>query len=158
MSSDTIYKTFTDSPVASLDFANKLGALLSGGELIELVGDVGAGKTLLARGIAQGLGFLGEVASPTFTISRIYHLPQDRKLYHFDFYRLQAGDLISHELAEASKDPASITIVEWAETLGAVLPTRRLRLTIEAGDKPNDRHIAVEALDLELAYVIKGLA
>ena len=150
-------KISTDSPVASLDWASKLGSHLRGGELIELVGDVGSGKTLLTRGIAQGLGYLGEVSSPTFTISRIYDLPGGKRLYHFDFYRLEEGDLIARELAEAAKDPTAITIVEWAKTIAAELPAERLRITIEPGQRVNDRHIVLEALANNLDYAVEGV-
>ena len=68
--------------------------------VIELIGDVGAGKTTFTRGLAQGLGAKNEVTSPSFTISKSYALPNGKTLTHYDFYRLQDPGLMSEDLAE----------------------------------------------------------
>ena len=61
-----------------------LGSLLRGGETIELIGDIGAGKTTLTKGLARGMGIAEEVQSPTFTLSRVYDAPNGRRLAHYD--------------------------------------------------------------------------
>ena len=71
-----------------LDFGKKIAEEISSG-VIELVGDVGAGKTTFTRGLAEGLGIKEPVTSPSFTISKTYSLPNGGNLVHYDFYRLQ---------------------------------------------------------------------
>lgn len=114
----------------------KLGALLRGGEVIELVGDVGAGKTTLTKGIATGLDVDEDVQSPSFTISRMYDAARGLYLAHYDFYRLQDAGIMANELEETLHDPKIITIIEWAEIVEGVLPVDRLTITIIA--TPND--------------------
>jgi tRNA threonylcarbamoyladenosine biosynthesis protein TsaE len=111
-------------------FGVKLGAFLRGGEVIELVGDVGAGKTALTKGIAAGLGIDEDVQSPSFTISRVYDTPVHLHLAHYDFYRLHDAGIMAEELSETLHDPLGITVVEWAEIVTGVLPTDRLTVHI----------------------------
>ena len=77
-----------------------LGSLLRGGETIELVGDIGAGKTTLTKGLARGMGIAEEVQSPTFTLSRVYDAPNGRRLAHYDFYRLNNAGIMQAELLD----------------------------------------------------------
>ena len=149
-------KTITDSPAASLAWATKLGRLLKGGEFIELSGDLGSGKTLLVQGLAAGLGYEGEIVSPTFTLNRIYELPGSKKLYHFDFYRLKSGDPIAHELAETSADSNAIVAVEWPATIAAALPEQRLRITLTVLD-PDRRQIVLQSLGGKFDYAVEAL-
>ena len=115
-----------------------LGTLLRGGEIIELVGDVGAGKTTLTKGIANGLKIDEDVQSPSFTISRVYDSPSGLRLAHYDFYRLQDAGIMADELHETLHDSKTVTIIEWAEIISGVLPEDRLTITI-TGDA-NDEH------------------
>lgn len=111
-------------------FGARLGGLLRGGEVIELVGDVGAGKTTLTKGIAAGLGIDEDVQSPSFTISRVYDAPSGLRLSHYDFYRLHDAGIMADELSETVNDPHGVTIIEWAEVVSGVLPTDRLTIHI----------------------------
>ncbi len=97
--------------------------------MIELKSDLGGGKTTLTRGIARGAKSNDTVASPTFTLSKLYRTPTIT-IYHFDFYRLQEAGLMAHELHDALEDPAGVVIVEWGEVVQDVLPTERLTITI----------------------------
>ena len=108
----------------------RIGALLKGGETIELVGDVGAGKTTLVKGIADGMGVDEDVQSPSFTISRVYDTPGDIRLAHYDFYRLNDPGIMADELHEAARDGRTVTIIEWAEIAKGVLPGDRLTIRI----------------------------
>lgn len=108
----------------------KLGGLLVGGEIIELVGDVGAGKTTLTKGIAKGLLVDEDVQSPSFTISRIYDGRDRLTLAHYDFYRLQDAGVMADELHETLRTPTAITIIEWADIVSGVLPEERLTVRI----------------------------
>jgi tRNA threonylcarbamoyladenosine biosynthesis protein TsaE len=111
-------------------FGARLGALLHGGEIIELVGDVGAGKTTLAKGIAKGMGVDEAVQSPSFTISRVYATSTDLQLSHYDFYRLNEAGIMMSELHETLQDPRMVTMIEWAEIVNGVLPADRLTIQI----------------------------
>ena len=114
------------------EFGAKLGTSLCGGEIIELIGDVGAGKTTLAKGIAVGLGVSDNVSSPSFTISRVYNARDDLKLAHYDFYRLDDAGIMKDELAETMSDPKVVTIIEWAGAVAGILPTDRLSIKMTA--------------------------
>lgn len=152
-----IYKTTTSSAEESLMLGTRIGAGLHGGEVIELASDLGGGKTVLARGIAKGLGYKGEVTSPTFTISRVYHVRDGLELHHFDFYRIDSHDVVAAELAEVIGDPGIIVVVEWAGNAGKAMPEERVRIDIEAIDE-NTRNIKIESLDPKFDYVVESLS
>lgn len=107
----------------------QIGELCSGGEVIELIGDIGAGKTTFTKGLAEGLGIDEEVQSPTFTISRVYQTEQNIVLAHYDFYRLSDPGIMRDELAESVNDPRTVTVVEWAAAVEDVLPKDTLKVS-----------------------------
>lgn len=137
-------------------FGAKLGAILKGGEIVELVGDVGAGKTTLTKGIASGLGIDEDVQSPTFTISRVYDAPQSIQLAHYDFYRLHDAGIMVDELHETVNDPSTVTIIEWAEIVSGVLPTDRLTIRIMSPAETM-RRITMEAGGEKSAKILEQL-
>src|ERR1044072_91110 len=92
-----------------ISLGTRLGEVLRGGECIELVGDVGTGKTTLTKGIAKGLGVDDEVQSPSFTISRTYPARDELELHHYDFYRLSDPGIMRYELAESVDDSKVVT-------------------------------------------------
>lgn len=114
-----------------IDFGREIGSNLEGGSVLELVGDVGAGKTTFTKGLALGLGILETVQSPTFTISRVYE-GDNLTLSHYDFYRLNDYGIMKMELAENLSNPQNITVVEWAGELADILPEKHLRLIFES--------------------------
>jgi tRNA threonylcarbamoyladenosine biosynthesis protein TsaE len=116
--------------LAMKNFGSKIGALLNGGEFIELVGDVGSGKTTLTKGIALGLGVKENVQSPSFTISRVYEGRNRLSLAHYDFYRLGDAGIMTNELQESATDLDTVTIVEWGGIVDGVLPADRLTINI----------------------------
>ena len=91
--------------------ASKMGSLLRGGEVVELVSDVGGGKTTFVKGLAKGAGSKDHVSSPTYKISNVYKAP-DFDIYHFDFYRLPEAGLIEHELADIKDQDDAVIVVE----------------------------------------------
>ncbi len=111
-------------------FGKAIGALLHGGEVIELIGDVGSGKTTLAKGIAVGLGVDEYVQSPSFTINRMYEGHNHIKLAHYDFYRLDNAGIMTNELQEMIRDPSTVTVIEWSGVIKGVLPMDRLSIQI----------------------------
>ena len=114
-----------------IEFGKEIGSNLEGGSVLELIGDVGAGKTTFTKGLALGLGVLETVQSPTFTISRVYE-GDNLTLSHYDFYRLNDYGIMKMELAENLSDPQNITVVEWAGALADILPEKHLRLIFES--------------------------
>lgn len=127
------------------EFGRRLGGALRGGECLELIGDVGAGKTTLVQGVAMGLAIDEDVQSPSFTLSREYDARDGLRLAHYDFYRLHEAGVLSFELAESLADPQTITVVEWGETIGAVLPDDRvtIRIAYRADDEARDVSIVM---------------
>jgi tRNA threonylcarbamoyladenosine biosynthesis protein TsaE len=136
----------TDNDMRAL--GRKIADTLHGGECIELIGDVGAGKTTLVQGIGEGLEADDDIQSPSFTISREYNCRDGLRLAHYDFYRLHDAGVLSYELAESLQDKTMITIVEWASTIDAVLPENAIRVTIAMS--PNDESRIVEITGLTL--------
>lgn len=148
MSTVTTWQIDSSSSEATEQLAEKIGKALRGGEVVELISDLGGGKTTFVRGLARGMGSTDRVASPTFTISRVYEAG-DREMHHFDFYRLGEAGLMTEELSEVLHDPRIVTVVEWAGIVQDVLPKKRLSITIEK--TPTDGRIislrAPEALE-----------
>lgn len=112
-------------------FGAQIGERCTGGEVIELVGDIGAGKTTFTKGLAEGMGIDEEVQSPTFTISRVYQTEQNIILAHYDFYRLSDPGIMRDELAESVNDPQTVTVIEWATAVKDVLPKDTLTISFE---------------------------
>lgn len=111
-------------------FGKSIGMLLRGGEIIELIGDIGTGKTTLVKGIAVGLGIDEYIQSPSFTINRVYTGRDNITLSHYDFYRLEDAGIMSNELQEVIGNPSTVTIIEWAGVVRGVLPNDHLSIQI----------------------------
>jgi tRNA threonylcarbamoyladenosine biosynthesis protein TsaE len=126
----------TDSPDATRAVAATLGELLVAGDLVLLVGDLGAGKTAFAQGLARGLGVEEPVTSPTFTIVAEYQgrLP----LAHVDVYRLErVQDL--YDLGFDELVDEGVTVVEWGDLIEQVVPGEHLVVRIHGGVTDNER-------------------
>jgi len=134
MRSELSRPIISHSPEDTEAIGIKLGSNLRGGETVELISDVGGGKTTFVRGLARGLGSKDLVASPTFTISRQYRAG-DVTLYHFDFYRLIEPGIIAAELAEVVNDSKAVTVVEWGDIVKNVLPEKRITISFESTDE-----------------------
>lgn len=129
--------TSAERPAHLLDLADEsatlaLGAALAGhlrrGDMLALYGDLGTGKTCLARGLLRRLGHAGEVPSPTFTLVQSYELTP-APVRHFDLYRIaDPSELVELGWDEARTD--GIVIVEWPERLGPQLPVDRLDIEL----------------------------
>ena len=103
--------------------------------VIELVGDVGAGKTTFVKGLARGLGVEDEVTSPSFTINKRYVGKHGVELSHYDFYRLSEAGLMKAELEESMGDENMVTVVEWADSVSGVLGEGRVVVRITMLDE-----------------------
>lgn len=129
----------THSPAQTRALGEKLAHSLCPGDVLCLWGDLGAGKSELTRGIAQGLGVTSPVTSPSFTIMNVYEegrLP----LYHFDWYRLES----SEELYEMGMDEVllgeGVSVVEWPGMCPDAIPETRLDITLTPVNE-NEREI-----------------
>lgn len=143
------------SPAQTEALGSELAMKLKGGEVIELISDLGGGKTTFTRGLASGIGTVDPVASPTFTISREYSGGR-LHIYHFDFYRLGEAGVIADELHEVVGDDNAVVIVEWAEVVHHVLPEDRITLRIIATDE-STREIEIKVPE-SLGYVLEDIA
>jgi tRNA threonylcarbamoyladenosine biosynthesis protein TsaE len=129
------------SPEETRALGEAWGRAATSGLVIGLIGDLGAGKTQLAKGVARGLGIIARVHSPTFTLVNEYsggRLP----LFHLDLYRLQTLDEIASAGLEEYLQPVGVTVVEWAEKL-ARAPARFRRVQITTLNE-NERRIIYE--------------
>jgi tRNA threonylcarbamoyladenosine biosynthesis protein TsaE len=137
---------------ASADATRALGAVLASaalpGDLICLWGELGAGKTQLAKGFGAGLGVTATINSPTFVLMTEYtgRLP----LFHVDLYRLAGPEEAIEGGLLDERQSAGITVVEWPDRMGAALPEARLDIRLDGtGDEP--RTISVRAGTTSLA-------
>lgn len=144
----------TQSADATEGLAEKLGQRLRGGETIELVSDIGGGKTTFVHGLARGIGSTDAVASPTFTLSRVYS-SKDVSIHHFDLYRIDDARLLQHELLELQDDSQTVIVIEWAQAVERVLPKQRITVRFTPASE-TDRRIHIKADD-SLAYAVEGL-
>jgi len=120
----------------AIAFGRELAAGLRPGSVIALIGGLGAGKTHVTKGIAAGLGFAGEVTSPTFTLVHEYTGPGLRlPVFHFDFYRLDAAAEAVALGWDDYLEREGVCVVEWADRFPELLPpgTAWWRLTTPAG-------------------------
>jgi len=127
------------SPESTMQIGEQLGQLVQAGDLLLLDGDLGAGKTTLTKGLAKGLGIIGNVKSPTFTLIREYR--QGRvPLYHMDVYRLEDGGAEDLGLDEYF-DGDGVSVVEWSELIADLLPANYLRVAISRNDIADDQRV-----------------
>lgn len=122
---DNNWEFFSRSAEQTRRLGVRLGGLLKLGDLLCLSGDLGAGKTTLVQGIAQGFGSLDPVSSPTFVLVNVYRREDGNELHHLDVYRLggveEAVDLDLDTLNETGA-----LVIEWAERIKPVLPREAL--------------------------------
>lgn len=126
----------TANPGETAALGRRLGGALEAGDVVLLSGDLGAGKTALAQGIAAGLGIVGPVPSPTFTLVNEYE--GRLRLYHLDLYRLaDSGEAAGFGYEEYLDPVDGVSVIEWPARAGGLMPERYLAVEIELG--PGDR-------------------
>ena len=137
-------RIISHSPEETRALGEKLAARLAPGDVVILEGELGAGKSELARGIAKGLGVQETVTSPSFTILNVYESGRC-PLYHFDWYRLESAEELFELGLEEYLGGDGIAVVEWAEKCPEALPEKTIRIRLEAtGDE--ERRIEAEEL------------
>ena len=124
------FEFFSHSPEQTRRLGMRLGALFQTGDLICLQGELGAGKTTLVQGMAQGWGALDAVSSPTFVLVNAYRRADSAQLFHLDAYRIESlGEAEELDVdALLSQGPL---VIEWAERLQRILPAERLWVWLE---------------------------
>ena len=124
------------------EFAEKLANVASP-VVVELIGDVGAGKTTFTRGLAKGLGAKEEITSPSFTISKSYALPKGKTFVHYDFYRLKDPGLMMEDLEENLNNKNNIIVVEWGNSVTNILPKNHIIIEINYNED-NTREVKIK--------------
>lgn len=152
---DIIIHMIFSTQIELESFAEQLGAFLKAQKLplvLELIGDVGVGKTTFTRALAHGLGITAPVTSPSFTICNRYQFTRERsadencanhrgatpvvknrplELIHYDFYRLEGPGLMRDDLAESLANKNAIVVLEWAQSVADLLPKDHIQITFE---------------------------
>ncbi len=144
----------TTSAEETTALGERLGKMLSPGDVLALFGDLGAGKTTLTRGIALGLGLAADIHSPTFTL--IHEHPGAVPLYHVDLYRLSSEEEIETLGLDEYIYSDGVTIIEWADRMESLLPNDRLDITLRmVGD--TERELTFETESERVRKIIEGL-
>ena len=123
--------------------AGRLAAIVRPGDVLALEGQLGAGKTVFARAFIRARGGgAEEVPSPTFTLVQIYEVG-DIDIHHFDLFRLEKADEV-WELGIEDAFAEGISLIEWPERLGGLLPGEALTVALESGDGPQARRARID--------------
>jgi len=143
---------FVAGEAAMLDYGIAMSKRMARDELVFLEGELGAGKTTLARGILRGLGFTGHVKSPTYTLVEPYAFGSQR-VYHFDFYRIRDAEELEYIGLDDLLGETAIKLVEWPERGFGRLPrpNRVVRIRVD-----NDGRIIEQTFDDRAATGNRG--
>jgi tRNA threonylcarbamoyladenosine biosynthesis protein TsaE len=126
----------------TLAFGAELARHLQPGMVVYLSGELGAGKTTLARGILRGLGYAGRVKSPSYTLVEPYKLSR-LYLYHFDFYRFASPQELGEAGFKEHFNPDSVCLIEWPENAVGLLPAADIRSTMKVAG--SGRQLEIDA-------------
>jgi tRNA threonylcarbamoyladenosine biosynthesis protein TsaE len=143
----------TADEAATRAFGERLGRLLAPGDVVCLAGELGAGKTMLAQGIAAGLGVDEPVSSPTFALVQEYAGPAP--IYHLDLYRLASLDELIDLGFPELWHAGGVILIEWPERIAPALPPDRLE--IHLATHPAGRHLTLIAHGRRAAQVLGGI-
>ena len=152
----------TSSARETQEVASKIAALVEQGDLVLLVGELGAGKTTFVQGFGRALGVNEPITSPTFTLAREYD-GERLTMHHLDVYRLEQIDEVLDLALPELLDGPSVTLIEWGDAILPALPGEYLEVRLEYGDGDDERVIGVHAVgarwlrrEVELTRTLKG--
>lgn len=140
----------TYSQEQTREFATKFAFSLKPGDVVGLVGQLGAGKTQFVKGVARGLGYTENVASPTFVLMQIYSLPDKgqriKQLCHVDAYRVASShDILNTGIEEYLGRSDTVVVIEWSEKISDVLPSNIIYIEFFLiTENENKRHITIK--------------
>lgn len=133
----------TRCPEETRALGRRLAGRLRRGDCLALVGDLGAGKTALVQGLAEGLGCDANlVSSPTYVLVQEYPAPHGPPLFHIDVYRMTEPDAELSDLGLEEMLEQGVVVIEWADKIETALPKSRLQLNIEI-DGETSRHFTL---------------
>ena len=131
----------TDSPEQTKALGRALSGVLAPGDVVSLTGDLGAGKTTLIQGAAEGLGVSEPVLSPTFTLVREYL--GDQRVYHLDVYRLDRLHEVLDLGFEEILDRGGVVFIEWGDAIQALLPDTYLQIELRVNEVDDRRLVFI---------------
>jgi tRNA threonylcarbamoyladenosine biosynthesis protein TsaE len=137
----------TSTVDATRDLGAALAELARPGDLVLLVGDLGAGKTALAQGFGRGLGIAGPITSPTFTLARQYEGGR-LLLHHLDVYRLEQMEEVFDVGLPELLDEGAVTLIEWGDAIAPALPSDYLEVRLAYGAGDDERLIELKVVGL----------
>lgn len=137
-------KTFSQNE--TIEVGKTLGRLLKKGDIVCITGDLGTGKTVITKGIAQSLGIKEYITSPTFTIVNEYD--QKIPLYHFDVYRIADSEEMFEIGFEEYLYGEGIVVIEWADIIKDILPVEVIQITIK-----KNLELGIDARIIEIAFI-----
>jgi tRNA threonylcarbamoyladenosine biosynthesis protein TsaE len=143
----------SNSLAETLSLGKNIGKVCRGGEVFELISDLGGGKTAFVRGVVAGIGSTDEVSSPSFTINNSYSGGRFW-VEHFDFYRLEDPGVLKSELAEDIYKHDSVTLIEWGDSIVDVLPDARIIVDIKV--RSDDTRLFTIQYTDNLSYLFVG--
>jgi tRNA threonylcarbamoyladenosine biosynthesis protein TsaE len=126
-------KIITNSEKETYNFAKKFAKTLKGSEIIGLIGDLGAGKTIFTKGLGAGLGIKENITSPTFVLMKIYPVKNHKtikQLCHIDAYRISAHDIFAIGADDYFNNKYTVSVVEWANNIKDILPVKIINVNI----------------------------
>ena len=141
----------------TIKIAKNLAKSLKGGETICLIGQLGAGKTVFTKGLAQGLGIRKLIRSPSFVLMKLYPIPKpatsDKRpvtsFCHIDTYRIKnPQEIIDIGALEYLNQPNTITVIEWADKIKKLLPKDKIEVRIEFGEEEGGRKLELKVKSL----------
>lgn len=142
-----IKNIITNSSKETKKFAREFAKDLKGGEVLALVGELGAGKTTFVQGLTEGLGIKDKIQSPTFVILKEYSIKNSKSeiknFIHIDCYRLKSvKDALSVGISDYLGHPSTVTVIEWASQIEKILPKNTIWIKFEHVSE-NKRKISV---------------
>ena len=139
-------KTISKSEKETYNFAKKFASKLKGGDVLCLIGDLGAGKTAFTKGLAAGLNIKNTVTSPTFVLMKNYKISGGniKHLAHIDAYRLEGGtQLLGIGAEDYFGDPECVTVIEWADRVKDIWLKSVIKIEFKIG-KGDKREITIK--------------
>lgn len=146
----------TKTPEATEKFGFQIGSRLHAGDWLCLQGTLGAGKTLLAQGIARGLGVTEPVTSPTFTVLQVYQgrLP----VFHYDWYRLRRSEELMDIGFDEYSGSGGVTLIEWPDKFPEIMPEEALWIELTTGADGQGRKITLTPYGDRYRALLKELS